>query len=50
MPVIVKKKEIAEEITRNSQQAKAVIFYNFHHTDNENIFLLKKKLKKVEAF
>jgi len=42
-----KKQVIIYDIQSNFQQAKAVIFYNFHQVANEEIFHLKKDLKKT---
>jgi ribosomal protein L10 len=42
-----KKQVIICDIQSNFQQAKAVIFYNFHQVANEEIFHLKKDLKKT---
>ena len=47
MPANSQKQIIVKTIQNNFQQAKAVIFYNFHHTENREIFKLKKELKKV---
>src|SRR5918912_648837 len=45
--VIIQKQKMVQEIQANLQNSKAVIFYNFHHIDNEKLFALKKELKKV---
>ena len=47
---IIQKQKIVQEIQTNLQNSKAVIFYNFHHIDNENLFLLRKKLQKVGGY
>jgi len=47
MPVNSQKQVIVQNIKNDFQQAKAVIFYNFHHTENREIFRLKKELKKA---
>ena len=47
MPAISQKQVVVQEIRNDFQQAKAVIFYNFHHTENRELFRLKKELKKV---
>ena len=47
MPVTPQKRAIVQNIKSDFQQAKAVIFYNFHHAENREIFRLKKELKKV---
>lgn len=47
MPVAAKKELIVQNIQNNFHQATAVIFYNFHQTENREIFHLKKELKKV---
>ncbi|CAG8448634.1 7894_t:CDS:2 [Racocetra fulgida] len=41
------KQALVQDIKNNFQQARAVIFYNFHHTENRELFKLKKELKKV---
>ena len=41
------KQIIVQDISNNFSQSKAVIFYNFHHVENREIFRLKKELKKV---
>lgn len=46
----MKKQAIIQNIKNNFQQAKATIFYNFHQARNEEIFCLKKELKKYGAF
>jgi ribosomal protein L10 len=38
---------IIRDIQNNFQQAKAVIFYDFHQAENEEIWQLKKELKKT---
>jgi len=40
------KQTIVQNIQTDFHQAKAVIFYNFHQTENREIFHLKKELKK----
>ncbi|CAG8761851.1 1325_t:CDS:2, partial [Racocetra persica] len=40
------KQAIVQDIKNNFQQARAVIFYNFHHAENRKLFKLKKELKK----
>jgi large subunit ribosomal protein L10 len=41
-------KQVAiQNIKNDFQQAKAVIFYNFHQAENRELFKLKKELKKV---
>jgi ribosomal protein L10 len=47
---ILQKEKTVQEIQTNLQNSKAIIFYNFHHLDNEELFALKKKLKKVGGF
>jgi ribosomal protein L10 len=47
MPATSQKKAIVQEIKNDFQQAKAVIFYNFHHVETRELFRLKKELKKV---
>ena len=47
MSVISQKQVIVQNIKNDFQQAKAVIFYNFHQVENRQIFELKKALKKV---
>jgi large subunit ribosomal protein L10 len=49
MPVANQKKAIVKSIRNDFQQAKAVIAYNFHQAENEEIFRLKKELKKLGA-
>ncbi len=46
---ILKKQEKVEYIRANIHESSAVIFYNFSHADNNEIFLLKKKLKEVNS-
>ncbi|CAG8838246.1 28850_t:CDS:1, partial [Racocetra persica] len=41
------KELIVQDIQKNFQPAKAVIFYDFHQAENEDIFQLKKELKKA---
>lgn len=38
-----------ELITKKIQESSAIIFYNFSHAENEEIFSLKKELKKVKS-
>jgi len=45
--VIIQKEKKTQEIQKNFQSSKAIIFYNFHHTNNESLFFLRKELKKV---
>lgn len=47
MPATSQKQTVVQEIKNDFQQAKAVIFFNFHHTENREVFRLKKELKKV---
>ena len=47
---IIQKQKIVQEIQNNIQSSKAVIFYNFHHIDNEKLFTLKRELKKVGSY
>ena len=47
---IIEKEKIVQEIQANLQNYKAVIFYDFHHIGNEELFTLKKDLKKVGSF
>lgn len=47
MSATSQKQVVVQEIRNDFQQAKAVIFYNFHHTENRELFRLKKELKKV---
>ena len=49
-PVIIQKDKTVQEIQTKIQDSKAVIFYNFHSIDNENLFVLKKDLKKTGCF
>ena len=49
IPMTKKKTIIIQDIQNNFQQSKAVIFYNFHQVENEQIFQLKKELKKTES-
>jgi len=44
---VIKKEKAVQEIKANLQNSKAIIFYNFHHIDNEKLFALKRDLKKV---
>jgi len=44
------KQAIVQSIKNDFQQAKAVIFYNFHYAENEEIFQLKRKLKKAGGY
>ena len=41
------KQIIVQDILNNFSQSKAVVFYNFHHVENREIFRLKKELKKA---
>ena len=45
--IISQKAELVREIQTNWANSKAVIFYDFHHIDNEELFQLRKKLRKV---
>lgn len=47
MSVSPKKQALVQDIKNNFHHAKAVIFYNFHHAENRELFRLKKELKKV---
>jgi ribosomal protein L10 len=47
---IIRKEKIVQEIQDNLQKSRAIIFYNFHHIDNEKLFVLKKDLKKVGGY
>ena len=48
---VTRQKQVAiQNIKNDFQQAQAVIFYNFHHTENQEIFQLKKELKKVGGY
>ena len=47
---VIQKEKIVQEIQANLQNSKAIIFYNFHHIDNEKLFALKKDLKKIGGF
>ena len=50
MSPINRKKLGTQEIQNKFQNSKAVIFYNFHQVENEDIFQLKKKLKQVGSY
>jgi ribosomal protein L10 len=50
MSATSQKQLIVKSIQNNFQQAKAVIFYNFHYTENGEIFKLKKELKKLGSY
>jgi ribosomal protein L10 len=47
MSATSQKRVIVKSIQNDFQQAKAVIFYNFHQAENRELFKLKKELKKV---
>jgi len=47
---IVQKQKLVQEIQTNLQNSRAIIFYNFHHIDNEKLFALRKELKKVGGY
>ena len=47
MPATSQKQALVKTIQNDFQQAKAVIFYNFHQAENRELFKLKKELKKV---
>jgi ribosomal protein L10 len=47
MPGTIKKELIIQNIQNNFSNSKAVIFYNFHQSENREIFHLKKELKNV---
>jgi large subunit ribosomal protein L10 len=47
MPATSQKQAIVKSIQNDFHQAKAVIFYNFHQVENQELFKLKKELKKV---
>ena len=44
---IIQKQKIVQEIQTNLQNSRAIVFYNFHHIDNEKLFTLRKELQKV---
>ena len=44
------KQALVKDIKNDFQQAKAVIFYNFHQAENRDIFQLKKELKKAGSY
>lgn len=46
---VLKKQERIELMKKNFEESSAVIFYNFSHAENEEIFSLKKKLKEVKS-
>ncbi|RHZ36840.1 50S ribosomal protein L10 [endosymbiont GvMRE of Glomus versiforme] len=48
--IIIQKEKIVREIQTNLQNAKAVIFYDFHNIDSESLFILRKDLKKTGGF
>jgi ribosomal protein L10 len=50
MPANSQKQVIVQNIKSDFQQAKAVIFYNFHYAENRDIFRLKRELKKVGGY
>jgi len=50
MPATSQKQAIVQVIQSDFQHAKAVIFYNFHQTENREIFRLKKELKAVGSY
>ena len=47
MTATSQKQAVVQNIKNDFQQAKAVIFYNFHQVENRELFQLKKELKKV---
>jgi len=47
MPATSQKQALVKTIQNDFQQAKAVVFYNFHQAENRELFKLKKELKKV---
>ena len=47
---IIQKQKVVQEIQTNLHSSKAIIFYNFHHIDNEKLFALKRELKKVGGY
>jgi ribosomal protein L10 len=46
---VLKKQERIELIKKNFKESSAVIFYNFSHAENEEIFSLKKKLREAKS-
>lgn len=46
---VLKKQEQVQFIKKSIEESSAVVFYNFSHTENEEIFLLKRKLKEAGA-
>lgn len=50
MSVNNKKVNIVQDIQKNFQPARAVIFYNFQGLENEAVFQLKKELKKAGSY
>jgi len=50
MSSLDQKKALVQDIQNNFHNSKAVIFYNFHQTEDRDIFRLKKELKKVGGY
>jgi ribosomal protein L10 len=46
---VLKKQETINLIKKNLQESSAVIFYNFSHAENAEIFSLKRKLREVNS-
>lgn len=47
--ILNQKKEIVKQIRTKVKNSKAIIFYDFHFIADEQLFLLKKELKKIGA-
>lgn len=46
---VLKKQEQVQFIKKSIEESSAVVFYNFSHAENEEIFVLKRKLREVGA-
>jgi ribosomal protein L10 len=44
-----KKQVLVQSFQNDFDNANAIIFYNFHHVENREIFQLKKELRKVRG-
>ncbi|CAI2198259.1 3422_t:CDS:2, partial [Funneliformis geosporum] len=44
---LIQKQVVVKSIQSDFQQSKAVIFYNFHQVENQDLFKLRKELKKL---
>jgi len=46
----IKKEVVVSDIQNKFRYSRAIIFYNFHQVENEEIFQLKKELKRAGSY